>query len=297
METSEPLELFKSRDFGDQLGLTFTFIRENFRLLGKCVLFIAGPLLLVSSFLFGSAINAGPYRSYGATGGAIGSVFLAMLILVLAFSVMTTVINEFVALYAEKGPDGFTLEEVWGETRRDVLKVSFTYFCGAIVIGLASMLFLIPGIYCFGIYTVVVTVQVYERCSISESVSRSIKLVRGHWWLAFGIFVVPFIIAMVMRYFFEIPALLAVFAEGYFTGHGDRLGVLSMVGTVIATFGGALCSALPTVATALNYFNLREKHDGVGLMRRIQTIGGNDADSADDTDSSEKPGSADATGW
>ncbi|MEO5929048.1 MAG: hypothetical protein ABIR47_03860, partial [Candidatus Kapaibacterium sp.] len=253
METSEPIELFKSRDFGDQLGLTFTFIRENFRLLGKCVLFIAGPLLLIASFLFGSAIKAGPYRSYDGAAGAIGSVMLAMLVLVLAFSVMTTVINEFIALYAEKGPNGFTLEDVWGETRRDVLKVTITNILASIVIGLASMLFLIPGIYCMGIYTSVITVQIYERCSISEAVSRSIELTRGRWWVAFGVFIVPFIIALVLRYFFNIPLLAAMFLEGTLGRGGEGLGIVSMIGTIIATFGSSLCSALPTVATALNY--------------------------------------------
>ena len=57
MENFNVIEFHHTRDFSKKMNATFEFIRQNFKTLGKSILFIAGPPVLVASMMIGSFIG------------------------------------------------------------------------------------------------------------------------------------------------------------------------------------------------------------------------------------------------
>ena len=57
MENLNVIEFHHTRDFSKKMNVTFEFIRQNFKALGKSILFIAGPPVLVASMMIGSFIG------------------------------------------------------------------------------------------------------------------------------------------------------------------------------------------------------------------------------------------------
>ena len=51
MPAKDPIEFRQARGFSDILDATFAFIGQNFKKLGKDLLFIAGPFVLLATFL------------------------------------------------------------------------------------------------------------------------------------------------------------------------------------------------------------------------------------------------------
>ncbi len=285
MASTQGIELLKSRDFGDQLSITFSFLRENFRLLLKCVLFIAGPAVVLASAVGGYAFANVFGMSPDSSSVSVSMALLAGLILLIAFGLLTTVVNEYVVLYAERGYDGFDFDDVWEETRRDVGKVISTTLVIYIGIVISFFFFLIPAIYLAVVTAPMITVRLNERIGIGEAFSRCMELIKGHWWLTAGVIGVMTFIAGFIRNIFNIPLWIATFMEGLAASNGDGGGGMSwlmVAGGVFLVVGSFLTSVLPVLASALHYFNLVEKFEGLGLMSRIETIGSsNNSESLD----------------
>ncbi len=57
MENFNFIEFHRTRDFSRKLNATFEFVKQNFKPLGKSILFIAGPPVLVASLVGGSFMS------------------------------------------------------------------------------------------------------------------------------------------------------------------------------------------------------------------------------------------------
>ena len=57
MENFNFIEFHRTRDFSRKLNATFEFVKQNFKPLGKSILFIAGPPVLVASLVSGSFMS------------------------------------------------------------------------------------------------------------------------------------------------------------------------------------------------------------------------------------------------
>ena len=66
MENFNFIEFHRTRDFSRKLNATFEFIKQNFKSLGKSILFIAGPPVLVASLVIGSFMS--DFMSFAMTG-------------------------------------------------------------------------------------------------------------------------------------------------------------------------------------------------------------------------------------
>ena len=57
MENFNFIEFHRTRDFSRKLNATFEFVKQNFKPLGKSILFIAGPPVLLASLVSGSFVS------------------------------------------------------------------------------------------------------------------------------------------------------------------------------------------------------------------------------------------------
>lgn len=314
--TPAPIDLRKSRGFGEQINVTFAFIRENYKKLGKCVLYICGPPSALAGILFGgnwafALTGLGELESGGlaASYGWVGlGLFGGMLIGLLATILMISVVNNYVFLYMERGYDGFEFEDVWEAAKGGLGKVFVTIFSISLValaiyllwIGLvmalgafgAVLIFLLFPVFLYFVVALnpLFTVRLYENAGIGESISRSMELVKGNWWLTAGVLFIIYMVASFFTTILLMPAyiLMMVSALNAADSGGDisQFGEYSLVITIFMTLymvASYLISSVPLLASTLQYFNLVEKHEGVGMIDRIEQLGRDDEPGGLDT--------------
>jgi len=123
-----------------------------------------------------------------------------------------------------------------------------------LLIGLATMLLVIPGFFLFTILWVAVPAAVVERPGIIGSLRRSAQLTKGYRWQVFGVIAIFMIIGFVVNFVLIAPVVGAM-ASGAVWSSG-------LAGVVIVAVQ-ALTSALSSVAVAVGYHDLRIAKEGV----------------------------------
>jgi hypothetical protein len=255
MEEFKVIEFQQARDFSKKLNTTFEFLRQNFKSLGKSILYISGPSVLVASLLIGSFMGeffslSQSLQSNAGNAEALGDYFLtvsfwaqilAMLIFFfISFVVTLATINCYINLYVEKRTNKIEVQEVW-----DRVRVTFWDYAGTtilffiayvvVVIVLAIPMFVLGAISGFliffgfiflfvGIFFLAISVsltffiQSHEKISFFAAITRSYRLVNnGKWWSTFGLLFILQMITGISSYIFLIPYYIIVFSASLHT--------------------------------------------------------------------------------
>ncbi|MVN21203.1 glycerophosphoryl diester phosphodiesterase membrane domain-containing protein [Mucilaginibacter arboris] len=280
------IELVKTRDFGEIINDTFTFISQNWKPLLKSYAIICGFFivanLVVALLQQNKVISAmqtpiTPHTYFTRFSGMFGITYLLSMIFgLLSYTSITLVPLCFIALYKEKGNVAPETEEVWGYFKYYFFKVMGSYLLIGICLVIGFALCLVPGFYLAPIFMLILPVMVMENTGFGYSWSRSFQLIKENWWQTFGAIVVIWIITYAALMIFIIPVTL--FSVGtMFIAKSHP----SSSGLMLTTIVSALCQVfliLPVITAALCYFNLNEKKEGTGLMDRINKFGSNDPD-------------------
>jgi hypothetical protein len=231
MENFNSIEYHHTRDFSRKMNVTFEFIRQNFKSLGKSMLLIAGPPLIVASLIVATFMNEllDMTKAVSASAGdseAFQTYFMSvnfyvqlvlMFVLLMLSSIMSiATVNNYIILYEEKNTNNIEVSEVWQRVRETFwmyFGTTLIFFLLAIpvTIGLiipASLLAAIsPLLIVFGIMGAFVAffylaisvsltyfVRAYEKTGFFDSLARSFKLVRNKWWSTFGLIVILYLV-------------------------------------------------------------------------------------------------------
>jgi len=235
------IEFHRTRDFSNKMNVTFEFIRQNFKGLGKSLLFIAGPPVIATGLMVGTfmtdlqALTSSMAR-FGASDMMTKSfttpTFWLQILLMIVLSVVSSVmalstINNYIVLYDEKKTNKIEFSDVWERVRS-----TFWMYCGTVfffflllmavylvivifVIVLAKIstaLVVLAGFaifffFVYALFAVSLTfiIRTYENKGFFEAIGRSFMLVRGKWWSTFGLLFVLIIIGTVISYVVSIP--------------------------------------------------------------------------------------------
>src|SRR5918999_1390317 len=132
---------------------------------------------------------------------------------------------------------------------------------GGLLVALATLALIVPGIWLFVMYSVAVPALLLERIGPIQALRRSFRLVRGRWWATAGVLLVGYLLigilgALVTGVVMVVPAVVA---EGN-----------TLAGALGAVVGGTLGSMLTTpysaAVVALLYFDLRVRKEGLDLQ-------------------------------
>jgi hypothetical protein len=132
---------------------------------------------------------------------------------------------------------------------------------GGILVALATVALIVPGVWLFVSYSVAVPALLLERIGPIDALRRSFRLVRGRWWSTAGTLLVGYLLigilgALVTGVIMVVPSLAA---EGN-----------TLVGALGAVVGGTVGSVLTTPYSAavvtLLYFDLRVRKEGLDLQ-------------------------------
>jgi hypothetical protein len=273
MENFNLIEYHHTRDFSRKMNATFEFIRQNFKSLGKSILVIAGPPVIVASLIIATFLGEFfDLMKAAATNSGNAEVFetyfmsvnfwlqtLLMLVLFLLSSIMSiATINNYIILYEEKRTNNIDVVEVWRRVRETFwmyFGTTLVFFLLAIaayivllmpvgILAVISPLLVFLGMMamvCAVVYLVVSVsltyiVRAYEKKGFFDAVMRSFGLVRDKWWSTFGLIFVLYIVMMTISYIFLIPWYVTMAATALHSTSTEMLDQSTMAWSTIVLF-------------------------------------------------------------
>ena len=277
----------QQRDFGEIINATFTFVSQEFKLLLQSILYFAGPFLLLGGIFLGKGqanlftqldntslfSNPSDYFSNGFT-----SIFLGGLFLTLGITAIITLINSYVAIYTKQEKNNFTIEVIWKEFKRNYFRLLGTNMLLSIlfgIIGVISIFLLgIPFIYLAVSTSFIFIIQVVERKGYIDALSRSFFLIKGKWFMTFGLLILSvliiYFVSMVIGYPFGI---LIAFLQSYVPeSNFDFLSLIMIIYSVISTIFYYSLFGVLHLLIAFQYFNMVEQKEYPDLMIEIKEI-------------------------
>jgi len=283
------IEFYKIRDFGEKMGVTVEFVRENFKKLALSMLLIGGPVAVVLSLLFRDIFtNAFDFSKYGDADG-MGSMFtqlgidyvLMMTLSWVATMMIISVTYHFMIKYNNDDLDQFSIGELFTLALQKLPGLILLSFLIVIVVFLGFILLIIPGIYLAITLSLAYPVYLFEKdAGIGEAFTKPFKIISGKWWSTFGVIMIGWLMAYAVSLIFSIPflfvyigelftltdqaaedptnAIADIFTSGYMT--------LAMT---ISNIGSYMSYCIPAIALSYQYANLVERKEGKGLLAEI----------------------------
>ena len=288
------IELAKPRDFGELLGDTFVFIRQNLKPLLKyffifCGFFVvatAATSIVVELRAVNLATSYDPNdfaneNVFSRIMPLLGGYVLLMLFYILQSVTLNVMILSYMALYQQKRNVVPTVEEMWGYIKYYYLRVLGSSFLLYLLAFVGLFFCLVPGIYLGTVFALVPVIIVVENASFSYAFSHAFKLISNNWWVSFGVLVVFYIILYVVNLVVGIPA--SILGAGNVFLHLSRrsVGAVSVPLVIIMNVIKAFVyffQILLVSAVGLIYFNLSETKEGTSLIARIDEFGTKDQD-------------------
>jgi len=275
----ESFDFYKPRRIGETINATFTFIRQEFVPLGKSILFIVGPSMLISAIIinsmFGEQFVPAPdfilASNYWLRFGSL--IFLQLAI----YALLIVVINNYILLYVNKDESRFSVQTIFNLSIRGFWNLFGITILFSIIIAFAFMLLFIPGIYLSVSLSLLYAVLVLEKSTMGEAFNRSAYLIRDYWWFTFGLLILIWIITFVLQLVFEGPFLLINFLYGLNQVDSMILTDYSWWVTISSVLSqlSYLVYAVFIVATTVHYYSQREKKEAAGLSQKIDALGEN----------------------
>ena len=281
------LNLFQQRDFGTKINATFQYITQNFKSLGLALLYIVGPLALLTGIasgivqsnmlaIVGPASKADPTDPFAAL-RMLQNIFSPAYWVALVFGLLTALAVNLVTyahmkLYAEKNGADSTVGEVWQATQPLIGRGLIITMLGTIITVVAMAFFVIPGIYVAVVLSLSLAVTTFEGTDFGQTWNRCFKLIRDKWWSTFGLLIVMAIVSFILGLIFNIPAGVVGFLVAAKLLPSAPTFWLTLT-TIISSVGGTILRSLICVALAFQYTNLVERQEGRGLISAIDSIG------------------------
>jgi hypothetical protein len=297
MNYEDKVVLYKNRTLGERFSASAEFIRQNWKILVKNIVYIAVPLALISGYLtqsqVGNSLNTilsgGGLTSIGSMSGVLFQ-YLISGVLSLFLSSVTGAI-----LYSHSKGE---LDEntSWSDLRDNIFTFAGRIFVQGLIIGLvlviaiALMAFIVGDFIGSGIISGIIIVLLvvaligvliyiiplmslilfpifFEDASPMEGIKKSIQLGKKNWANIFvtvllvGLMNIIIAVVLIMPY-----QLLILFNT--FTGATSE-GILAYILAMLASFSPIITSPLSIIFLAFQYTAIVENEEAPSLHKRI----------------------------
>lgn len=270
------IELRKIRDFGAIISVTFEFIRQNFKLLFKSGLFIAGPFIFIAGIFLGmyqsAVLNFASRPDLNSLGLPFAAyIFFAML----AGVVLYIVVYSFVMLYEERGRGNFDLNDIWTKVKSNFWMMFFTSIGYGFFVLIGTIFLIVPGIYFAVTLSLIFIIRLKEGLGFFAAFDRCIKLISSNWWFTFGLIIVIGLIQGFIGFIFYIPnyiVMVVLTIAGMNSGsHSSSGDIIFMITSIIASLNFLLYS-ISVIGITFHYYNLVERKEAPSLFEKIDSI-------------------------
>ncbi|GAB4036870.1 hypothetical protein [Spirosoma jeollabukense] len=269
------IQLFEQRDFGNKINATFQYITQNINSFILSIIYIAGPpvllMIVAGSFLISDVVllfGSSPTNPLWFMNElpAILVIGIGFLLSLLAVSLTTFA---HLKVYNRNAGQPIQVSQVWEEAKEHIGAAIVFNILSTIVTIVATMFFVLPGIYVGVVLSLGVPVLVFENTNFGQTWNRCFELIRDKWWSTFGLALVMGILAGLLRLAFQIPGLLI----GFLFSDVATQGVIAIISGAISLLGALLLNSLVYLAIGFQYTNLVERQEGRGMISAIDSIG------------------------
>lgn len=278
------IELKKERDFSDVFNAAFSFIGSEAGRLFRVIGLYAGVPVIIAVIM--SAYYARDMMSsvfqVMSNANDMSQPDTALVGLTVLFSMVAQLffaglVPAYMAIYEEKGKNGFRADDVWQRFARNFGGVAGYGILAAVLVIIGFVLFLVPGVYLSVPLSFILYVLLIENKRGSRLFSRCFQLVRGKWWKTFGILLLAYLIMMIVSSIFSLPSAIAAGIEGFLIGSGQKevMEANSLAVILTTIFGGLGQYILYPglyVIVAFQYYSLREQKDRESLLEKVSAI-------------------------
>jgi len=270
------VNIARERTFNDLISGPFNFLSQEFKPFVKTIIRFAGPwvaIALLGMTFFSNTMykavlsNTDPDKSF------VIYILIFGLFILIGFLATVTTTQSYISLYVKKGRGNFTINDIAKLVKKNVLKIFFAGMLIYIMVIIGVLFIYIPGIYlaiAMSFFTIII---IHENASIGQSISRSFKVIKGHWWRTFGAIFIFGMIISAASYIFIIPVYVIVFSAGL---SGTTIGAGSVITIIISValyfVAYMFFISLQQILISFQYFNLIMKKENPDLVGRINAI-------------------------
>lgn len=308
----QKIEFRKEREFTGVLGDSIKFLKQNFKPLFLSVILIIGPVVLLSGLAYSflqTSMLSNTFTNPGSMFGqayfvTIGVVYLLMLV---NSVLLNSVVFNYMCLYQEKeAGEKITVSEVgarvWSNIGRVlgsmalliILLIAVAIVAGLIGVGFASMggvgivLLILAVIFGGLIYGPVLSyylsagffVVVRDKMMIMGAFGKVRNYLHGNFWWTWLILVVAMISLSILQVVFNLPATILTMTETFTrmrhitdgSGMGDDHSILLIIFYTLGRFLTTCSFVILHLICAFNFLSHEEKHEGQGMLGRIEEI-------------------------
>ena len=269
------IEFKQSRDLGEVFVKTFSFLKQEFRPLSLAILNYAFPFILISAISLILFVNR--FKPFFTNPEAIPSsgflkeilffYILMILIFIISNVLLVSTVNNYIALYIEKGRGNFTSSDVSHRIGSNFWQILFTVVLTNVMIAIGYMFCILPGIYLAVSICMVYISIAYDKKGFGDALSRSFEITHMEWWttllLLIMVYFIIFIVALIpyIIFIFSLigdPAIQEVSKEYSADKVIEIMRKVSYLVAILTVFV-SLLSVIPMVAIAFQYFSIAEK--------------------------------------
>ncbi len=284
------IQFKKQRELGSILTDTFKFIRLQWKPLFGLIFRIAGPalILLVLAYVFymqtvfGSlgVIDNNPFVFGSSEFGF--SLIISLILIILAgiayYGLMYGTVMYSIQSYIKNNGE-IDKKEVIAGVKKDFWKLMGISVLTGLMIIVGTIVCIAPGIYLAVVLATTYGILIFEKRSVTESISYSFELIKGEWWISFATLLVVLILYYIIIMIAQIPQYIYFFIKMFTvaeTMSSDPSGMFD--GIYIALNGFALIMqyifyVIIVITTGFIYFNLNEKKNFTGTIETIESLG------------------------
>ncbi len=272
-------DFYRSRKIGETINATFAFIRQEFIPMGKSILFIVGPLMLIAAIISNSSFKQqfAPDQNFAFSSEYWGNFGLLMFFSLAIYVLLFLVINHYILFYINKDENRFNVQAIFNKSIKDFWKLFGVTVLFSVLIVIAFMIFILPGIYLSVSLSLAYAVIIHERATIGTAFNRSAFLIKEYWWFTFGLLLLIWILVYVLQLIFQAPFLIIGILYGI---HDADPGILTdyswwiSISTILSQLS-YLFYGIFVVATTVHYYSQREKKEAAGLAQKIDALNPN----------------------
>ena len=178
-----------------------------------------------------------------------------------------------------------TLGEAYGRVSGVLLRVIGIMLVAGIVSALALLLFIVPGVIVFLMWSLAVPAAVLENADLGESLSRSRHLTEGHRLRVLAIYVLYFILVFALQMGLLVPlgALIAVLVKahpGPEAGATAAISAVNIGSIVLGYIVNCLVTPILTISLSLMYYDERVRKEAFDIQLMISAMDGSGAPTA-----------------
>lgn len=280
----------QERDFSQKITATFEFIRAHWRPLGRVLLYLVVPLALVRAIL-GGLLQSQLLDSLRTTGGqgrvfsrtqTMGRVYgemfntptyyITLALSILFSAVLILSVYGYLLGCLEGQPP--SVGQVWGVVRRRLVGTALSLVGVGFIIGLSSLVLLLPGIYMMVALSIFFIVYLAENTGFGSTLNRCISLTKGKWWSTAGLIFIMLVLLYALTLGFSIAwgSLLGLL-RGVLPTFAVGTPLFSIVFTALTSLLALALYPPLLIVLAFQYFNLVERKEGLGMYQLVNQLG------------------------